>query len=189
MERCEATKIRINLKRSLETNQAGEGLFHDPNDKRNKSLDELLESPFYMLQHKDIIGQGEYGYVKDLKTASGESSGVVAKISGCLSNLIGDPNTTPFRSEHVEPRILKFFWKYLVETHISPHIICPIGAHSIIHGVLPEQAERDADMTHSAIYHSRGPPGTSRTGRRHDTQRNLFYGKMLCWNTKRLLGK
>ena len=152
MERCEATKIRINLKRSLETNQAGEGLFHDPNDKRNKSLDELLESPFYMLQHKDIIGQGEYGYVKDLKTASGESSGVVAKISGCLSNLIGDPNTTPFRSEHVEPRILKFFWKYLVETHISPHIICPIGAHSIIHGVLPEQAERDADMTHSAIF-------------------------------------
>lgn len=140
---------RVQLKRSIETESS---LFHDPIDKRSKSLDQFVQDPFYLLMHKDIIGKGEYGYVKDLKTPDGESSGVVAKITGCISYLIGDPNSALFRSEHLEPRILNLLWKYLVETHISPHIICPIGAHSIIDGVLPEQKERDPDMTHSLVF-------------------------------------
>ncbi len=142
-------KERIKLKRSIENDK---NLFHDPIDKRTKSLDEFLQDPFYLLMHKDIIGNGEYGHVKDMKNVDGDSTGVVAKISGCLSYMIGDVRNTLFRSEHVEPRLLKFLWKYLVETHISPHIICPIGSHSIVNGALPEQKEKDEEMSQSAIF-------------------------------------
>jgi hypothetical protein len=120
--------------------------------KKSKSLDDLLEDPSYLLHHHEFIGKGIYGHVKELHNSNGDSSGIVAKISGCVSHLIGDPDSTPFRSERIEPRILNFLWKYIVETHISPHLICPIGSHSIVNGCVPEQVEEDSEMKQSAIF-------------------------------------
>lgn len=107
------------------------------------------------LKHAKLLGEGVYGQVHAMHNAAGQSAGVAAKIIGCASNLLGDPFCDPFRSEHVEPRMIHFLWQRLVvdpERPVTPHLMAPIGKHKIVPWVVEKHQIEDEDMRASSIY-------------------------------------
>ena len=120
---------RLELKRSIES---GVQQVFDVGEKRLKSLDDLRSNSLTMINNAPLLGKGVYGDVKRINDENGKTMAVV-KVTGCLTNLLGDSIISPFRSEHVEPRILNFLWKHLVDGRkVTPHIVAPIGRHAII---------------------------------------------------------
>jgi len=142
-------KYRKDLKRS-----ADQGQLHvlDYVRKQQRSLPSLLDEKdedhiVRLLEDSPQLGKGTYGEAHKL------SPDVVAKITGVPSGLLGDVAKSPFRSENVEPRLLEFLWKHMVETHVTPHLIAPLGGkHSIIVGATKNQQAADADMKKSLVY-------------------------------------
>lgn len=137
---------RLQLKRSVED---GHLVAYDMSERKKRSLDDMTETPDYLLDRTELVGSGVYGEVRLLKSEQGETVGV-AKIVGCNSNLLGDPLTDPFRSEHVEPRILSFLWNRIIPQ--TPHIVAPVGIHKIVPWTTELQKSRDADLTTSSVY-------------------------------------
>lgn len=96
------------------------------------SLDSFLlqDSPDNLLRKTTKLGSGNYGSVFALEDT-------VIKVSPLLPNLLGCPYTSPFRSEHIEPRMLEFLWQRVLSLgNITPHIIAPKG--SVPYGVMRE---------------------------------------------------
>lgn len=99
-----------------------------------------------LLEKSPELGSGTYGEAKEV------SKDVVCKITGCGSYLLA-PVHSVWRSENVEPRLIQFLWKHLVETRITPHIIAPLGlTHSIIEGATKKQKNLDNTVENSLIY-------------------------------------
>lgn len=142
-------KHRKDLKRSADD---GTLSVLDVVRKQHRSLPHLLDEQdedhiVRLLEDSPQLGKGTYGEAHQL------SPDVVAKITGCPSGLLGDVIKSPWRSENVEPRLLEFLWKHLVETHVTPHLIAPLGGkHTIITGATKNQQATDADMTNSLVY-------------------------------------
>jgi serine/threonine protein kinase len=142
-------KSRKDLKRS-----ADEGLLSvlDVVRKQHRSIHDLLDEEddehiVRLLEDSPELGKGTYGEAHQL------ASNVVAKITGCPSGLLGDVETSPWRAENVEPKLLEFLWNHLVETHVTPHLIAPLGGrHGIINGATKKQQEADKEMTNSLVY-------------------------------------
>ena len=141
---------RIALKKSYDE---GMVTVYCSSEKKNKTLNDLLDSPESLLYGNDTveIGNGLYGQAKLLQDKTGTHK-VVAKITGCNSADLGDPYVSPFRPENVEPRILNFLWHHIVEKRVSPHIIAPIGSHAIVDGYTQKQKEEDDDLKSSLIF-------------------------------------
>lgn len=141
---------RMLLKRSLDD---GITRIFDTTDKRNRTLPDVLDNPesLFIYEKEKEAGKGAYGQVKLLQDRNDENV-AVAKITGCRSILTGDPFTSPFRSEQIEPRILNFLWKHMVETRVTPHIIAPVGTHAIVNGFTEEQKKDDSELENSLIF-------------------------------------
>jgi serine/threonine protein kinase len=139
---------RRDLKRS-----ADDGTTHifDMIRKTRRSITDLLsaeqtDETLAFLESAPELGRGTYGEAKEVTKA------IVCKITGCGSHLLG-PLWSIWRSENVEPNILRFLWKHLVETRITPHIIAPLGLdHSIIEGTTERQKKDDQGIQSSLIY-------------------------------------
>jgi serine/threonine protein kinase len=141
---------RIKLKRSVDD---GELVPYDVSEKRSRSLPELTTDPDYLFTRTKLLGSGSYGHVYLLETETGGKVGV-AKIIGCASNLLGNVNEDPFRSEHVEPRMIPFLWNAcVIRNRATPHLMAPLGRqHKIVNWTTPDQKEFDEDMTQSSVY-------------------------------------
>lgn len=121
---------RLKLKRSIES---GETHVYDEGEKKCKTLDDLRSNGINVINTHTHIAEGQYGDVKRITDKPKGDTMAVVKFTGCLNHLLGDYKVSPFRSEHVEPRILNFLWKHLVEEQrASPHIVAPLGKHAII---------------------------------------------------------
>lgn len=106
------------------------------------------------LKRAKLLGEGVYGQVHAMHDTLGQGV-VAAKIIGCPSNLLGDPFCDPFRSEHVEPRMIQFLWQcFVVEPvqPVTPHLMAPIGKHEIVPWVVEKQQIEDENMKASCIY-------------------------------------
>lgn len=118
--------------------------------KTQRSIPDVLNGEGYetiaLLEKSPELGHGTYGEAKEV------SKDVVCKITGCGSHLLA-PVYSVWRSENIEPRLIQFLWKHLVETRITPHIIAPLGkTHSIIEGTTKKQKEVDNGIENSLIY-------------------------------------
>lgn len=142
---------RVALKRSADNNSEDLGIY-DSTKKRHTSFDDILGGePIEFLSDKPTLGEGAYGQAKLLCDEDGDGV-AVAKISGCGTISLGDPLLSPFRAEHVEPRILQFLWQHIVETRRSPHLLAPMGTHSIVRGGAAAHLVADAEQTQSLVF-------------------------------------
>lgn len=142
---------RIQLKRSVED---GELTMYDTTEKKTRTLEELVAhgSMEDLFMQTRLLGSGTYGRVHLLESDDGVQMGV-AKIVGCISNLLGDPLNDPFRSEHVEPRILNFLWnEFVVKAKVTQHLMAPLGSHKVVRWTVPEHVAADAEMTMSTVH-------------------------------------
>lgn len=138
---------RRDLKRSADE---GTTRIVDVIRKTRRSITDMLvaeaDETLAFLEAAPELGRGTYGQAKEV------SKGVVCKITGCASHLLG-PVHSIWRAENVEPMILRFLWQHLVETRVTPHIIAPLGHnHSIIEGTTAKQQATDSEMQNSLIY-------------------------------------
>lgn len=142
---------RIELKRSLES---GVQQVYDNGEKKLKTLEDFRTNSVETIHNVPQLAKGVYGDVRQINDEKGKTMAVV-KITGCLNTLLGDFALSPFRSEHVEPRILNFLWKHLVEdTRATPHIVAPLGKHAIIPTITESRrysSDRDY-MDNSLVY-------------------------------------
>ena len=142
---------RIELKRSMDS---GLVQVYDKKNKKSRSLEELCLDTHMLIHDAPFLSKGTYGDVKRLDDENGKAM-AVAKITGCIEHLLGDFTNSPFRSEHLEPRILNFLWKKLVEEErITPHMVAPIGSHAIV-PVITNQRKYSTDsteMNNSLVY-------------------------------------
>lgn len=120
--------------------------------KSHRSIPDILlhntdEDTLALLEQSPDLGKGVYGQAKQI------DEGVVAKITGCASGLLGDVAHAVWRAEHVEPRLLQFLWTHLVETNVTPHLVAPLGGtHTIIEGTTRVQKEGDKEIANSLVY-------------------------------------
>jgi len=132
------------LKRS-----ADEGSFtvRDVLRKSHRSIPDLLEdhNALALFENSPELGHGTYGEAKEV----GEN--VVCKITGCGSHLLGDVHSI-WRSENIEPCLLRFLWERLVESKATPHIIAPLGSsYAIVVGTTQRQQKEDNETKQSLI--------------------------------------
>ncbi len=123
-------KDRMQLKRSMDS---GESQVLDSRDKRSKTLDEILQGPdpLSLLEMGHKLGAGVYGEARVI-VDSNNNVMAISKIVQCRNELLGSIEDSPFRAEHIEPRVTRFLWTHIVETGISPHIMAPMGPCKII---------------------------------------------------------
>lgn len=150
---------RLHLKRSIED---GSISVYDSSLKRNRTLEELTRETLTsseeikaLFSNCRLLGSGSYGQVHLLESSSKTSPAVVAKVVSCSSILLGDPVSDPFRSEHVEPRIMHFLWNMFVGStaKVTPHLMAPVGTHHLVSWISEEQRKTDVDATMSAVHY------------------------------------
>lgn len=141
---------RMRLKKSVED---GDLVPYDIHSKRSLSLNDLVEDGGeYLTERTTLLGNGVYGRVHLLKSQTGETVGV-AKIVVCCSNLLGNPRDDPFRSEHVEPRMLPLLWNdFVVQHRATPHLVAPLGQPRMVDWVTKEHKQED-DQAHTSLVH------------------------------------
>lgn len=159
------------LKRSADE---GKLSIRDVVRKNHCSLPDLLlnnadADTLALLEQSPELGSGTYGQAKEVGVVYGDGSAaaegggivavdnkntsVVAKITGCASGLLGDVAHSPWRAEHVEPKLLQFLWAHLVETNVTPHLVAPLGGtHTIIEGTTVTQKGADKEIANSLVY-------------------------------------
>ena len=151
-------KKRKDLKRSADEGKAG---IYDFVRKIHRSVDNLLDSnelddTLALLESAPELGRGTYGEAKEM------SDNIVCKITGCASNLLGPLNSI-WRSENIEPTLLRVLWEYLVETKMTPHLIAPLGnTHAIIEGATNSQKKADGVQNSLIYFMEKATAGTVR---------------------------
>jgi len=139
---------RKKLKQSFETNR----LVYDKHVNSVKSSNDLLSSSkdtLTMPRQSPHMGEGSNGSEHILTTEDDETVWI-AKLSVCFTPLIGSLKS-PYRSEHVEPRMAKFRWHQSVEKHRSPHICRAMGEHCVTEGTTPVIRKMDQYAKHTVI--------------------------------------
>lgn len=138
---------RVLLKRSYDL---GDVPLYNPLLDENQAFDELLNEPASLIEYSPKLGNGVYGEVHAIKDDKGDNVAVL-KITGCTPNSIGVMDS-PFRSEHIEPRLLNWLWNTFVVTGVTPHIVAPFGKHAIVPVVTEYRKRQDDTVMSSLVY-------------------------------------